>query len=170
MEVPLMVSKDRLWKRIELAVDSPRLLHCNRGRDPERPGPRLRGVGDDVGPGLDVFGRHPAGRRHLAARRARGLRHVWGRRGTTERGRTWLRLCDGIDCRRCALGRIRRPISDHFDPETGRFWHTPYFASIAPCEFCQATALRLTRESFPDDLRPASPVPEVLAEARRATR
>jgi hypothetical protein len=56
-----------------------------------------------------------------------------------------------------------------FDPETRSFWHTPYFASIAPCEFCQATALRLTRSAFPPDLRPASPVPELLAEIRRVT-
>lgn len=87
-------------------------------------------------------------------------------RGTAG-GRTSTCLCDGIDCRRCALGRIRRPISDHFDPESGSFWHTPYFGDPAPCEFCQATALRLTRSAFPPDLRPASPVPELLAQIRR---
>jgi hypothetical protein len=45
-------------------------------------------------------------------------------------------ICGGIPCRRCGRGRVRRPISDHYDPRDGHFWHTPYFGHLAGCAEC----------------------------------
>lgn len=45
-------------------------------------------------------------------------------------------LCEGIVCRRCGKGRIRRPISDYYSPKDGYFWHVPYFMGMAGCSRC----------------------------------
>jgi hypothetical protein len=45
--------------------------------------------------------------------------------------------CDGIPCRYCDTGVVRRPLSDHFDPER-RAGHTPWFGYLVPCGACQA--------------------------------
>jgi hypothetical protein len=47
-------------------------------------------------------------------------------------------ICDGMTCRRCAINRIRRPISDYYNPRDGMFWHVPYFVGMAPCRECRA--------------------------------
>lgn len=47
-------------------------------------------------------------------------------------------LCQGIPCPRCHEGLIRRPISDHFDEETGRIWHTSWVSGMIPCRRCKA--------------------------------
>jgi hypothetical protein len=46
-------------------------------------------------------------------------------------------LCDGIVCRHCKKGAIRRPISDHYDEETGQVWHTPWFGYLLMCAYCR---------------------------------
>jgi hypothetical protein len=45
--------------------------------------------------------------------------------------------CQGIACRYCQTGVIRRPLSDHFDPER-RAGHAPWFGYLVPCGGCQA--------------------------------
>ncbi len=47
-------------------------------------------------------------------------------------------ICEGILCRGCGKNKIRRPTSNHYDEETGRVWHTPYFAVVSPCDACRA--------------------------------
>lgn len=44
--------------------------------------------------------------------------------------------CDGITCHYCAEGTVRRPVSEHFDPER-RAGHTPWFGYLVPCGRCQ---------------------------------
>lgn len=46
-------------------------------------------------------------------------------------------ICDGILCRYCGKGLVRRPISNHFDEQSGRVWHTPYFGGLARCGDCR---------------------------------
>jgi hypothetical protein len=53
-----------------------------------------------------------------------------------ELGATSLCLCDGIVCRYCGEGRVRRPISDWYDPEKSGWWHTPYFGGMRQCAEC----------------------------------
>jgi hypothetical protein len=48
-------------------------------------------------------------------------------------------LCEGIPCRSCGIGRVRRPISDTYDPATGSFWHVPYFMGMGACRGCKIT-------------------------------
>lgn len=48
-------------------------------------------------------------------------------RGRTPGGRRSSCLCQGIECIWCGA-RFRRPISDHYVPETKRWLHTPYLA------------------------------------------
>lgn len=45
--------------------------------------------------------------------------------------------CDGIPCRYCAEGVVRRPLAEHLDPEL-RSGHTPWFGFLVPCGGCQA--------------------------------
>jgi DNA-binding response OmpR family regulator len=46
-------------------------------------------------------------------------------------------LCRGLICSECGRRRMRRPISDYYDPEDGRWWHVPYFAAITrKCPHC----------------------------------
>ncbi len=45
-------------------------------------------------------------------------------------------ICDGIRCRHCGRGMVRRPISDRLDADTGELWHAPYFAAQLPCDEC----------------------------------
>jgi len=56
-------------------------------------------------------------------------------RGVTSQGVSSC-LCEGTTCRYCDIGRIRRPISDHYSLRDGAFWHTPYFGSMIPCRPC----------------------------------
>jgi hypothetical protein len=44
-------------------------------------------------------------------------------------------LCEGIVCRKCELGKKRRPISAYYDPESG-WWSVPYFTGFSPCHSC----------------------------------
>jgi hypothetical protein len=46
-------------------------------------------------------------------------------------------ICDGIACRYCATGVVRRPISDHFDEQSGMVWHTSHFGGLARCKECR---------------------------------
>ena len=45
--------------------------------------------------------------------------------------------CDSIPCHYCPTGTVRRPVSEHFDPER-RAGHTPWFGYLVPCGRCQA--------------------------------
>ena len=49
-------------------------------------------------------------------------------------------LCEGIACRWCGIGKIRRPISDHFAPAAGGFRHVAYFGGWSPCRQCVINA------------------------------
>lgn len=46
-------------------------------------------------------------------------------------------LCDGIVCRHCREGAIRRPISNYYDEQTGRVWHVPWFGYLVRCRRCR---------------------------------
>ena len=45
--------------------------------------------------------------------------------------------CTSVACRYCGEGRVRRPLSEHFDPER-RSGHVPWFGYLVPCGNCQA--------------------------------
>lgn len=45
--------------------------------------------------------------------------------------------CQGVPCRYCELGTVRRPLTYSFDRETG-IRHTPWFGYLLPCDDCQA--------------------------------
>jgi hypothetical protein len=64
-------------------------------------------------------------------------------RGVTADGARSVCLCDGLPCVWCGLGRSRRPISDYYGPDAGRWLHVPAFGRRGPCRCCEATALRL---------------------------
>jgi len=50
----------------------------------------------------------------------------------------WLSCrCDSIPCRYCPDGKVRRPLSEHFDPER-RAGCVPWFGYLLPCGQCQA--------------------------------
>ena len=61
----------------------------------------------------------------------------WGAEFTTVRC-----ICEGITCRGCGKNKIRRPISNYYDEQTSRVWHTPYFGSLLPCCECRASGIR----------------------------
>lgn len=44
--------------------------------------------------------------------------------------------CTSIPCRYCGQGRVRRPLTEHFDPER-RSGHVPWFGYLVPCGSCQ---------------------------------
>jgi hypothetical protein len=46
--------------------------------------------------------------------------------------------CVSISCRYCREGRVRRPLSEHFDPER-RAGRMPWFGYLVPCGGCQAS-------------------------------
>jgi hypothetical protein len=46
-------------------------------------------------------------------------------------------ICDGIACLYCDKGLVRRPISNHFDEQSGTVWHTPYVSGLAHCGECR---------------------------------
>jgi hypothetical protein len=48
-------------------------------------------------------------------------------------------LCEGIPCRSCGIGRVQRPISNSYDPATGRWSHAPYFMGMGACRDCVIT-------------------------------
>jgi hypothetical protein len=45
--------------------------------------------------------------------------------------------CVSIPCRYCEGGKVRRPLSEHFDPER-RAGRMPWFGYLIPCGSCQA--------------------------------
>lgn len=46
-------------------------------------------------------------------------------------------FCDGLVCRSCGERRVRRPISDYYDPRDGGWWHVAYFQAFHPyCRSC----------------------------------
>lgn len=47
-------------------------------------------------------------------------------------------ICDGIPCRKCEAGRIRRPISNYWSEAKGALIHCPWFTAQAPCDRCLA--------------------------------
>jgi hypothetical protein len=53
-------------------------------------------------------------------------------------------LCEGPLCKRCGILRVRKPISDHYNPADGRFWHVPHFTGLAPCRRCREEERALT--------------------------
>ncbi|MEJ7787535.1 MAG: hypothetical protein WKF96_22245 [Solirubrobacteraceae bacterium] len=55
-------------------------------------------------------------------------------------GSTSLCLCQGIRCRYCRAGRVRRPISEHYCVTDHRLWHTAHFGNRAPCRHCRELA------------------------------
>jgi hypothetical protein len=54
-------------------------------------------------------------------------------------------FCEGLVCRKCGRRRIRRPITDYYDPADGRWIHVPYFAAqFGLCRKCYAASSRST--------------------------
>jgi hypothetical protein len=49
-------------------------------------------------------------------------------------------ICDGVACRRCGIGRVRRPGSTSIDAVTGVLWYTPGFSVGRPCDLCERGA------------------------------
>lgn len=47
-------------------------------------------------------------------------------------------LCDGIVCPQCKKGRMHRPISNRYDPESNRVWHYPHLYYLRGCDACAA--------------------------------
>ena len=45
--------------------------------------------------------------------------------------------CEAIPCRYCGPGTVRRPLTEHFDPER-RAGSMPWFGYLVPCGNCQA--------------------------------
>jgi hypothetical protein len=46
-------------------------------------------------------------------------------------------FCAGLICSICGERRIRRPITDYFDPHARHWWHVPYFAAMSGrCHNC----------------------------------
>ena len=43
--------------------------------------------------------------------------------------------CSNIPCPRCAVNKIRRPISNYFSQDDGKIWHVPYFSNS--CRDCR---------------------------------
>jgi hypothetical protein len=46
--------------------------------------------------------------------------------------------CSGPLCRYCGLHRVHRPVSNVYCEKENRVSHVPYFAGLAPCDFCAA--------------------------------
>lgn len=47
-------------------------------------------------------------------------------------------FCEGLICERCGERKRHRPISDYYDPESGEWWHVPYFAGLSRlCAECR---------------------------------
>jgi hypothetical protein len=47
--------------------------------------------------------------------------------------------CESIPCHYCQDGEVRRPLTEHFDPER-RAGCTPWFGYLVPCGRCQAAS------------------------------
>jgi hypothetical protein len=47
--------------------------------------------------------------------------------------RNVLCICSGYVCSSYRVGRMRRPISDHYDEDSGKLWHTPSFLGLRHC-------------------------------------
>jgi len=58
------------------------------------------------------------------------------------RPRNVLCICDALVCAVCGEGKIRKPISDHFDPADGKLWHTPWLMGLRSCPSCGAGSSR----------------------------
>ena len=52
-----------------------------------------------------------------------------------ERSRVLCR-CAGIACRSCGAGKVRRPVSGHYDLADHCLWHTPHLGQRAVCHWC----------------------------------
>jgi hypothetical protein len=49
-------------------------------------------------------------------------------------------LCDGLICQRCGQRRRRRPVSNYYNLNDGRWWHVPHFAGLArECRACRSS-------------------------------
>jgi hypothetical protein len=80
-------------------------------------------------------------------------------------------LCEGIPCRYCGIGRVRRPTSDHYVPATGRFMHSPYFMGMGGCRDCVITvygAVPEERYSWPGPLSDNPSLGELLDTIKEA--
>ena len=69
----------------------------------------------------------------------RGKIHVMPGGGVLIDTRQLACRCESIPCRYCEEGRVRRPLSEHFDPER-RAGCMPWFGYLVPCGGCQAAA------------------------------
>jgi hypothetical protein len=67
----------------------------------------------------------------------RGKINVLPSGGTMIDARQLACRCESIPCRYCKDGRVRRPLSEHFDPER-RPGRMPWFGYLVPCGDCQA--------------------------------
>lgn len=43
-------------------------------------------------------------------------------------------ICNGIDCTKCGINRVHRPISNYFSNKDAKIWHVPYFLTM--CDDC----------------------------------
>jgi hypothetical protein len=61
------------------------------------------------------------------------------------RARNVLCWCDALTCAVCGEGKIRKPISDHWDPADAKLWHSPWFTGLKRCDVCGASAVKAWR-------------------------
>jgi hypothetical protein len=85
-------------------------------------------------------------------------------RGVSTEGRVSACYCSGLVCNRCG-GRVRRPISDYYDPADGGWWHVPYFYKMV--HRCDLAPGEVAKGSGWTTLDPA---PEVRAYQEALTR
>lgn len=69
----------------------------------------------------------------------RGKIHVMPRPGVMLDTRELRCRCQSIPCRYCQTGTVRRPLSEHLDPER-RSGHMPWFGYLVPCGLCQTSS------------------------------
>jgi len=61
-------------------------------------------------------------------------------------------LCEGIVCRYCRRGAIRRPISNQYDETTGVVFHTAHFGWMSACKSCWERAMPTAEVSSSGDM------------------
>lgn len=115
---------------------------------------RLLDIGLDIGPEIPVEGRPELFDRirellanldapdDLLPSALEWCRYCGEVRDKQPGGTKSLCLCQGISCRYCGAGRVRRPISEHYGKSDRRLWHTAHFGNRAPCCRCRELAGR----------------------------
>jgi hypothetical protein len=85
-------------------------------------------------------------------------------RGTSADGRVSACYCSGLICNRCGA-RVRRPITDYYDPADGKWWHIAYFHQMGHrCQLAPGEAPKGIGWTY------LEPAPEVRAYQAALTR